>query len=101
FAFLLGVAGWWVSFQWQRMAANCLDDSRLTITRWNGHPEWPGYRVWEPGTRVGSDKYTFGLAALNQPRWLSVSGPERSYTSADLAQEVLTKLLENPNKRQR
>jgi len=41
-AFLLGAAGWWVSFQWLRAAANCLDDSRLTVIRWNGHPQWPG-----------------------------------------------------------
>lgn len=96
-AFLLGVAGWWVSFHWQRTAANCIQDSVLKVIRWDDHPQWPGYTVWPPGDKVRTDKYTFGLAALNQPRWLSASNPELSYTSKDLAQEVLTKLFESPN----
>ena len=101
YGFLLGAAGWWVSFQWQRMAANCLEGSFLGVIKWNGHPQWPGYHVWEPGNRVRTDKYSFGLAALDQPRWLSESDPDLSYTSADLAQEVLTKLIEQPNERRR
>jgi len=98
-AFLLGAAGWWVSFDWQRMAGNCIEGSYLIVTQWNGHPRWPGWTVWELGSRVGTKKYSFGLAALDQPRWISDTKPELSYTSEDLAQEVLTKLIERPNKR--
>ncbi len=97
-SFLLGAAGWWVSFVWQRYA-NALDDSELTVTQWKGHPPWPGVIIWEPGHPVGSDKYTFGLAALNQPRWLHVRNAEQSFTTLDLAQDVLTRLLELPNDR--
>jgi hypothetical protein len=100
-AFLLGAAGWWVSFNWERMAANCIEDSRLTVIQWDGHPQWPGYMVPEPGRMVGRDRYTFGLAALNQPRWLAEASAVQSYTTTDLVQEVLTRLFKNPHERRR
>ncbi len=95
---LLGAVGWWVTIYWERAYANCLDESRLQITKWDGHPPYPGLILWENPNRVSSQEYTFGLAALNQPRWLLPRDPSVSFTTLDLAQKVLTGLLEKRNK---
>jgi hypothetical protein len=99
--YLLHATNWWVLLVWQRLAANCLDGSTLTVVQFDGRPPEPGIWMGRQPAEVARDQYTWGLAALNQPRWLSLADEARSYTTVDLAQEILTRLLEQPNDQQR
>ena len=94
---LLGAAGWWVSFEWSSRAVNTLTDSYLKVQQWDGHPNYPGFIVFGEATEVWSERYSYGLAALDAPRWIPESNPRLSFGTMDLAQEVLTRLLDQPN----
>jgi hypothetical protein len=96
---LLKAAGWWVTLYWRRQYANTLDDAWLCIEQLDGPPKLPNLMVFEEPRRVRSDRYSFGLAAIGEPRWMAKDDPTRSYTTVGLAQEILTRLFETPNTR--
>jgi hypothetical protein len=98
FGFLLGVVGWWVQFGWRQLYANNLDDARLLITQWDGHPHFPGYMILGDPQPLNTEEYAFGLADLGQPRWLATYG-DAALTTMELAEAILTKLLDNPRTR--
>jgi hypothetical protein len=94
---LLRAAGWWVMLLLEGMTVNCIEHVRLEVRQLDGPPKWPNLMVFEEPRQVWREKYGFGLVAIGAPRWLVESKPELSYTTSDLAQELLTRLLERPN----
>ena len=98
--YLLRAAGWWAMIYWERKYANTLDGALLTIEQLDRPPRELGLMVFGTPTTLWQESYTFGLAAIDTPRWLPASNPAQSFTTEDLAQEVLTRLLLNPNNEQ-
>ena len=100
---LLTAGGWWATLILKDMAANTIENARLKISQLDGPPDGFGLMVFsdDKGKVVSSHQYLYGLAAKDAPRWISESNRELAYTPMDLAQELLTKLLEEPNRRSR
>lgn len=97
-AILLRAAGWWLLLLWQGHASNCIEEARLVVRQYDGPPpEWPNIMVINKPHEVWRQTYRYGLVALEVPRWFAESKPEPSFTTSDLAQELLTKLFERPN----
>jgi hypothetical protein len=95
---LLRAAGWWLALARTGYSSNYIGDGRLVVRQLDGPPKWPGLMVFDEPKKVWEETYRYGLAALGAPRWMAESNPDLSYTTSDLAQELLTKLCEQPNK---
>ena len=92
---VLGAFGWWASINWERYA-NTLENSRLTICKWDGHPPFPGVIPLRNPTCVTVDQYTFGLVNLDEAAWMRLGQQENYLSSEQILMGVLQDFMKNP-----
>jgi hypothetical protein len=96
-AFLMNACGWWVSCTWDQRASNVIEDGLLNFRKYDNAPQWPNLRSYERATQITVDQYRWDLVSLDEARWVAQGNAEKSYTTTQLAERVLTALLERPN----
>jgi len=92
---VIGAYGWWASIIWERYM-NTLQNSRLTIKKWDGHPPFPDVMLIRKPNCVTVDQYTFGLVSATEARWISLSNNRRNLTSMEIAENILQDFMSNP-----
>ena len=78
-----------LSIHWQYHCANSLDDARLDIVLWDGHPPFPGIRHFEKPTKLRTESFTFDLLPTEQRCWVQSGTPSRAYGTRELASSIL------------
>src|SRR5262249_48192656 len=92
---VMAAFGWWASITWERYA-NTLENSRLTIRKWDGHPPFPRTVLIRQPTCVNVDQYTFGLGDQTRAAWLRVDRPDRHASSSQIVMDILQDFMSNP-----
>ena len=95
FLIVIGAFGWWASITWERYA-NTLDNSRLTIKKWDGHPPYPAVFLLRKPNCVAIDQYTFGLVDTTQAEWIPLDNEELHVSSKQIAMDILHDFMSNP-----
>jgi hypothetical protein len=83
-----------LSVTWQYHYTNSLDDSKLDVTLWEGHPPFPGVMQWDESRCKNSLSFDFGLLRSETPGWKSTYPPEREFDSKRLAEYILKFYME-------
>jgi hypothetical protein len=78
-----------LSVAWQYSYRNSLDNSRLDVDLWEGHPPFPGVRLFDKPERKESISFEFGLLDQETPGWKSTCALERNFNSKSLAEHIL------------
>jgi hypothetical protein len=78
-----------LSVDWRIHYANSLDNAKLNLVLWDGHPPFPGVRHYDQPKKRRTISFTFDLLADDQPCWVSGGTEHRSYSTNDLASFVL------------
>jgi hypothetical protein len=74
---------------------NTLENVFLEARLWNGSPPIPGYFFDEDPTVYMTEKYQLDYLASRTYIWTKVTEPSRSFSSNDLAEEILKWLFDN------
>lgn len=83
-----------LSVTWQCHYTNSLDNSKLDVTLWEGHPPFPGVMQCDEPTCKNSLSFDFGLFRSETPGWKSTYPPEREFDSKRLAEYILKFYME-------
>ncbi len=78
-----------LSITWQYHWSNSLDDSKLEVILWEGHPPFPGLIPVNEPKRRKSISFKFDLNKSEQLLWISKSLPEREFDSKALSAYVI------------
>lgn len=98
---VVGAFGWWASITWEHYM-NTLQDSRLTIRKWDGHPPYSGFPPYpdvmliRQSNCVAIDQFTFGLVNLSEASWIDLSNSQHHLTSMEIAENILQDFIDNP-----
>ncbi|MFA5914759.1 MAG: hypothetical protein WC830_14495 [Burkholderiales bacterium] len=95
FTTVFGAFGYWAHITWARYM-NDLRDSKLTISKLDGHPPFPGVMTIRKAKLMSAETYTFGLVSLGQALWISIASPSQCFTSLQLAERVVQDFAANP-----
>jgi len=95
FLIVIGAFGWWASINWERYA-NTLEQSRLTIRKWDGHPPFPDVMHVRKPNCVAIDQYTFGLVDNTHSEWIRLDDDECHVSSTQLVKDILQDFMSNP-----
>lgn len=90
-----------LSIEWRYYCANDLDEAKLIVSLWKGHPPFPGAILLKQPPRIRETQFTFALVLPDQHRWIEVGGQRRTYTTHDLATRVLKELMDQVEMAQR
>lgn len=92
---LIGAFGWWASVIWERYQ-NTLDNSRLTIRKWDGHPPFPNVLLLRKPNCVAVKQYTFGLVDSGIAKWLDLNNVQHFVSSKEIVMDILQDFMSNP-----
>ena len=94
-----------LSVTWQYHYTNSLDNSKLEVVLWEGHPPFPGIMPWDEPKRKNSVSFEFVLLRPETPGWKSTYPSEREFDSKRLAEYILKFYMEaaepTPSKKKR
>lgn len=83
-----------LSVEWVYHSANSLDDAKLNIVLWEGHPPAPGVMHFEQPKKLHTVRFSFDLLPSDHPCWLSGGNDNRPYRTTELASFILKYLME-------
>lgn len=87
---ILGL-GLGLSVDWVYHYGNSLDDAKLNVVLWNGHPPFPGVSFYEQPKKGRTITFIFDLLAEGHSCWVSDG---KTYSTTDLASFILKYFME-------
>jgi hypothetical protein len=89
----LGLTAYWLC-----QYANVLEDARIVVSLWDGHPDWPGSTVWDTANLLMEHKFHCDVGADMKLFWREQQGG-RKFTTEDLADFIATYYMNEIQKR--
>jgi hypothetical protein len=84
-----------LAYNWDCRFSNTLDESELYINLWRGKVGFPDIiYIWEKPNRLKQLVFLFDIAYVNQYGWREVSGTNRFFSSAQLAEFSMKMFLD-------
>lgn len=84
--------------EWHCRYANSLDGAKLDVSLWRGQPPWPGLTFWDPPQRLHEQSFEFDLEVSGEHRWRAKDPGKRSYSSKELASDLVSYCIEQAGK---
>lgn len=90
-----------LSVNWQYHYANSLDNSKLDVALWKGHPPFPGVmNLFEKPRRRNSLTFEFDLLKLDTPGWKTTYPAKREFDTKALAKYILKFYMDDAEPKQ-
>jgi len=87
-----------LSVDWRPQFSNSLDDARLSVELWEGHPPMREIDTFEPPRKLRTMEFTFDLLPSDHSCWRESGNGGRPYTSKELAEYLLNYFMEEGSK---
>ena len=84
-----------LNLYWDYHYANTLDDAKLKLELWQGHPPFPGIWNIDDPTKRHTINFTFDLLPDEKTCWVAKGTNKSTYSTDELASFVLKYYLEN------
>tara|TARA_R110000787_G_scaffold286394_1_gene404609 strand:- start:5099 stop:6037 length:939 start_codon:yes stop_codon:yes gene_type:complete len=78
-----------LGISWQYHYANSLEDAKLDVALWQGHPPFPGTRHYHKPRKRNSLSFKFGLLQPGTPGWTIDYPEKREFDTKALAENIL------------
>lgn len=83
-----------LSIVWHRSYSNTLSNSELIVEFWDGHPYFPGSRLFDEPERLNSLKFSFDISVSEEYIWCATTSDARQYSSKELASFILKRFMD-------
>ncbi len=78
-----------LGISWQYHYANSLEDAKLDVALWEGHPPFPGIMHWDKPRKRNSLSFKFSLLQHGTPGWTIDYPEKREFDTKSLAEYIL------------
>lgn len=78
-----------LSVDWQNPFLNTLNDAKLRVVLWDGHPPFPGIWHFDKPSRLSIETFTFDLLPSEQFCWICAEAPIHSSGTQELASRII------------
>ena len=81
-----------LSVAWQYHHSNTLQDSKLSVILWKGHPPFRGILQWDEPQQLSEQNFLFDLSRDEHTHWVDSGG--RAFSTKELAGHIVKYYLD-------